>query len=298
MANLKVKLFGAFRVWQNGQPVEGIDSGKAQELFCYLLLFRNRPHSRETLAGFLWRNRPTSQAKKYLRQAIWQIHTTLESEGRPANGRVLLVDPDWIRLNPDADLWLDVACLEKTYMLVRGVPGRALDTIRVQAMRSAADAYTGHLLEGWFQDWCLLERERLQNVFLATLDKLMDYCEVNGDYEAGLADGARVLAIDLARERTHRRLMRLYYLYGDRTAALRQYDRCVHALHEELTVEPAPRTVELYEQMRAGRLVGSGPSSGSDVLDDLQQLRSALDEVQRQLRHHARSVELIINDRD
>jgi len=29
------------------------------------------------------------------------------------------------------------------------------------------------LLEGWYQDWCLYERERLQNIYLLILDKLM-----------------------------------------------------------------------------------------------------------------------------
>jgi two-component SAPR family response regulator len=90
--------------------------------------------------------------------------------------------------------------------------------------------YHGDLLEDWFQDWCLYERERLQNIYLAALDKLMDYCEASRDYDAGLAYGTRILRHDLARERTHRRLMRLYYLAGDRTSALRQYDRCVQIL--------------------------------------------------------------------
>ena len=40
-----------------------------------------------------------------------------------------------------------------------------------------------------------------------------------------LAYGARILHCDRARERTHRRLMRLHFLAGDRTAALRQYPR-------------------------------------------------------------------------
>ena len=36
--------------------------------------------------------------------------------------------------------------------------------------------YRGDLLEGCYQDWCLFERERLQNAYLAMLDKLMVRC--------------------------------------------------------------------------------------------------------------------------
>ena len=50
-------------------------------------------------------------------------------------------------------------------------------------------------------------------------------------------------------ERTHRRMVRIYYKSGERTAALRQYERCVEALNDELGVEPARETVELYEQI-------------------------------------------------
>jgi DNA-binding SARP family transcriptional activator len=48
--------------------------------------------------------------------------------------------------------------------------------------------------------------------------------------------------------------MRLHYLNGDRTAALRQFERCRHALRTELGIEPAAPITLLYEQIRADRL--------------------------------------------
>jgi DNA-binding SARP family transcriptional activator len=41
---------------------------------------------------------------------------------------------------------------------------------------------------------------------------------------------------------------------GDRTAALRQYDRCVLALEEDLGVKPDKRTVALYEKICSGEV--------------------------------------------
>jgi DNA-binding SARP family transcriptional activator len=43
--------------------------------------------------------------------------------------------------------------------------------------------------------------------------------------------------------------MRLAYLAGDRTGALRQYERCFQALEEELSVRPGRRTEELHQQI-------------------------------------------------
>jgi len=62
--------------------------------------------------------------------------------------------------------------------------------------------YQGNLLEAWYQDWCLYERERLQKLFLAMLDMLMDYCEAPQDYETGRTFGNRILQDDRAREHT------------------------------------------------------------------------------------------------
>ena len=48
----------------------------------------------------------------------------------------------------------------------------------------------------------------------------------------------QALLTDPARERTHRRLMRLKYLAGYRAEALRQYDRCAAILQEEFGCFP------------------------------------------------------------
>src|SRR5207249_3587633 len=122
-----------------------------------------------------------------------------------------------------------------------------------QIVRNAIELYRGDLLEDCYQSWCLYERQRLQHLYLTMLDKLICYSEANYEYEAGLDYGMRILQYDRAHESTHRRLMRLYYLAGDRTGALRQFGRCVIALKEELDVLPAEPTMSLYKQIRENR---------------------------------------------
>ncbi len=243
MTELSIQLFGKFTIQADGKRLDGFDSGKVQELLAYLLVYRDRPHPRESLAELLWEASSTTQSKKYLRQTLWQMQQMLPTE------RLILIEPDWIRISPEANYWLDVAEFENAFALVHGVPGHQLGDKIVALLVQAVGFYRGDLLEGWYSDWCLYERERLQNMWLAALDKLMSYCEVKRDYEAGLAFGMQVLRKDRARERTHRRLMRMAYLAGDRTGALRQYERCVQALNEELSVGPSRRTEELHQQI-------------------------------------------------
>jgi DNA-binding SARP family transcriptional activator len=302
MSLLSIHLFGKFCVRCNDQVVDGFDVRKLQELFCYLLLYRARLQSRETLAN-LWDGKSTVQSKKSLRQVLWQLQTALDSHTE-SGSHVLLVDPEWVQLNGEADLWLDVAVFEQAFALVKGVPGEQLEAQSVQAVRSAVELYRGDLLDGWFQDWCLYERERLQNMYLAMLDKLMGYCEAYQEYESGLVYGASILRYDRARERTHQRLMRLQYLAGDRAAALRQYDRCVVALDEELSVPPATRTVALYEQIRADRL-GSLPPAAPQLaaevqlsphlegLRRLEQIQTGLSNIRRQLQQLQQDLQMV-----
>jgi DNA-binding SARP family transcriptional activator len=253
MAPLCVHLFGQFCVKCDSKVVEGLDTRRVQELFCYLLLYRDRPHPRETLANLLWHDCSTAQSKAYLRKALWQLQMAVDSQTKPT-APILLVDSEWIQVNTQAELWLDVAILEQDFAFVHGVPGKALDPVDAQNLRSAVDLYRGDLLEGWYHDWCLYERERLQQLYLAVLEKLMSYSEAHHEYEAGLLFGARILRLDHAHERTYRRMMRLHHRNGDRIAALRQYERCVVALDQELGIKPDELTLALYEQIRGQQL--------------------------------------------
>jgi DNA-binding SARP family transcriptional activator len=296
MPTFSIQLFGKFCVRHEQQILEGFEARKVQELFCYLLLHRDHSLSRETLASILWSDTTTAQSKKNLRQAFWQLQSALGSHDEQVNERVLLVEPDWVQLNTEANFWLDVEVFEQAYKFVQKTPGQELDNSTVQLLQDTIQLYQGPLLEGWYLDWCLLERERLQSMYLTMLDKLMSYCEMRHDYETGLFYGMRIMCYDRARERTHRRMMRLYYLTGDRAEALRQYERCAVALEEELGIRPSKNTIAIYNQIQADQLDEPIPTLVDtdtpsevpappllEVLGHLAQVQRNLDELQNQV---------------
>lgn len=298
MPDLQIHLFGKFSVRHDDRPAAGFDAYKEQELLSYLLLHRNRPHSRETLAGLMWGDASTEKSKKYLRQALWHIQAALEA--RTGGAAVLAVEHDWVQLNAGVSLWLDVEMFERTFALVQDRRGAELDAERLGALETAVQVYRGDLLEGWYQDWCLYERERLQNIYLVMLDKLMCFCEAHGKFELGIHYGSLVLRHDRAHERTHRQLMTFQYLSGDRTGALRQFERCAAALKEELGVRPDKRTAALYNKIRADQGETNAPASGSaslaDVLGHLQQIQAILADLQKRSQKDIATEELTLND--
>jgi DNA-binding SARP family transcriptional activator len=310
MAKLHIQLFGKFCVRRNERALGGFDARKIQELFCYLFLHRDHSLPRETLASILWPETTTTQSKKNLRQALWQLQSALGSQNEPTNDRLLLVDTDWVQLNSEADLWLDVAEFEQVFNLVQKVPGQEFDSSTAQLLQDTVQLYQGPLLEGWYQDWCLLERERLQSIYLAMLDKLMSFSEAHQDYETGLLYGMRIMCYDRARERTHRRMMRLYYLLGDRAEALRQYERCSAALDEELGISPSKGTQALFRQIQADQLEEPLPTTNQvdtsseiptpqllEVLGRLAQVQRSLTELQNQVQQSIHMVETALHDK-
>jgi DNA-binding SARP family transcriptional activator len=265
-------MFGRVAVLRGGEPLSVLS--KALELLCYLVLHRERAHTRETLAGLLWPDAPPAQARKYLRQSLWQLQTNLAVSGGPGTVPMLDVSAARVRVHPEASWWCDVDVVERAHRLARDVPAGALSDRDAAAFEHAVALCQDDLLDTWSQDWCVRERDRLQLVHLDLLDRLTEHAVCRRLLRRGLAHGQRLLRLDPAREVTHRQLMRLYAACGDRTGALRQYGRCVQALAQEFDLPPAAETVELYRRIRDGSL----GSTGADVPPELPGPREPLDE--------------------
>jgi DNA-binding SARP family transcriptional activator len=307
---LRISLLGKFRMQCGEQVLAGFPAPKAQELLGYLLLHRDRPLPREALAGELWCDHTTTQSRKNLRHCLWQLQAALDAHIASSHARLLVTEAEWIQVNPEADLWLDVAVLEQAFARVQSVPVQEMDAEGAVCLRDAVQLYQGDLLEGCYQDWCLYERERLQNMYLTMLDRLMGYDEAHHAYATALGYGARILSYDPVSERTHRRLMRLHYLAGNRTAAMRQYERCATALAEALDARPGKRTLALYEQI-CGDPSGqptlaaaqSDPSLAAPdaalgvVIDHLQQLQASLAQLQRQVQQAVHAAHMALSRR-
>jgi DNA-binding SARP family transcriptional activator len=309
MSVLQIDLFGTFEVRHNGDPVLGLEARKAQELLAFLLIQRSQTYSREFLAELLWGQRAPAQSRKYLRQTLWQVQNAFAGNGRDGTEVCpFVVQGNWVHFNERCDLWLDVASFEAAYAQTQGVAGSDLDGAQAARLRDAVQLYRGDLLQGCYEDWCIFERERLQTMYLAMLDKLIDCCQEHGQYEVGLGYAATILRYDRARERTHRRMMRLYYLSGDRTSALRQYEQLARALREELDVRPSRRSILLRDQIRADQFDVAPPASGApagapppmssappaDPRLHLRQLQQSLVQLQRQIRQEIEAIDFVL----
>jgi DNA-binding SARP family transcriptional activator len=298
VAKFEASLFGRPFVCCHGHEIAGIDTGTAPRLLFYLLLFCDRLHAREKLALEFWPDSTARVARKNLRQALWQLGQWLPGDGET----LLAVESEWVGLNEQVNCLVDTAVFEGIFRRVRGIHGRDLSPEAIYQIKQAVAVYRGDLLEGWPEEWCLYERERFKQMYLTLLDKLVAYSEAKAAYEEGIYYGGQILRHDHAHERTHRRIMRMQALAGDRTAALRQFGECQAALLKELNVVPAQQTLVLYEQIRddtlrpAGGYFSREPDQLPLILEDLQQIRRTLHELQRLLNNDIRFMEQTIQE--
>jgi DNA-binding SARP family transcriptional activator len=289
MNQLRVHLLGKFSARRTGDSAVQFHSQKEEELFCYLLVNRGRLCPRESLASLLWGEAETACSKKYLRTALWHLKSDLECPG----AQLLKTTMECIQLRRGDGLWADIDAVEEASALMQRVSDQELSPQQAAALLDTTRLYQGEFLEGWNQEWCLYERERFQQIYFRLIDRMMGFCEDHRDFDAALELGMRLLRQEPARECTHRRMMRLYDMAGDRCSAIRQFERCVDALREELGVRPSQVTLEVYEQIRTAR--GQDPSrppneplpppnlSLRTLLDHLSHVRTMIESIETQI---------------
>ena len=253
MARLSVRLLGPLQVILDGELITGFESDKVRALLAYLMVETERPHRREKLAGLLWPDWPERSARTNLRRALASLRRGIGDH--QATPPFLHISRQTIQFNSASDAWIDVTAF--TNLLE--AKGTSQQTIR--QLEQAIELYRGDFLEGFsisdspvFEEWTLLNRERLHRLVMEALHRLADCHERRGEYERGLQHAWRQVELDPWREKAHRQLMRLLALSGQRGAALAQYETCHRLLAEELGVKPAAETTRLYEQIRDGEL--------------------------------------------
>lgn len=249
MASLSVKLFGCPQVSDSSNGSEIRLPKIVQALFAYLLVERHRPHSREVLAGIFWGDNSQEKARACLNTAVWRLRSTIEDAIHPDSPYLLMTPQGEISFNANSSYWLDIEAFENLVNQITPGSTSSAPGDHIRSAEQAVELYQGDLLEGYYSDWVLRERERLNSRYLACLAYLMSACYDQNDIESSLWYGQELLNREPLSEQTHRALMRIYWQSGQRAMAIRQYERCRSILQTELGIAPMPETEKLYQQV-------------------------------------------------
>jgi DNA-binding SARP family transcriptional activator len=254
---VEILVLGPAAVKTDGRSLELRDR-KGVGLLAYLATEGRT--SRDKLADLLWTDMNQTDARRNLRQRLYEL------KGKLPDG-CLNTDGDTVGLEPSAQT--DLAQF-------RAHIANGEDEAAVTLWRGAF--LHGLELPGadGFEEWLEPMREGLNTAYHEALRRLATAREERGDLRGALEAHQRLLEDDELQEHHQRETIRLLEALGERENALRQYESYRQTLEQELGDVPLPQTQQLAERVQhAIRRVTDAPTIAE--LDALSlELRSPL----------------------
>jgi DNA-binding SARP family transcriptional activator len=210
----------------------------SKQLLAFVALRRRRVERRQA-AGTLWPFGDDERAAGNLRSALWRL--------RRAGIDVVAADKWSLALS--ADVMVDVHLMEQwATRLIDGRPG-AYD---LAVSPSVIDAL--NLLPGFYDDWALMERERIRQRVLHALEALSERLAADGRFADAIEAAMLATSAEPLRESAQRVLIKAHVAEGNVTEAHRSYRTYQDLMYRELGVVPS-------EDFSAGLGIPAVPAS-------------------------------------
>lgn len=243
---LTVQMLGNFGLTIQDASAK-LPTSRALSVFKYLLLHYREDAPREVLMDLFWPDSSPEAARNNLNVAMHNLRQLLQ---KVTNLTFIQFEHGAYKLASNLKIWLDVEEFEHCVKEGQRLEAQNQLTAAVTEYEIAVNLYQGDFLaDSPYESWAVLDRERLRIAYLDTLDHLSQIYFGQELYAACIRLCQLILNRDLCREDAHCRLMRCYSRLGQVPLALRQYQICVEALQEELDVEPAQETTQLFESI-------------------------------------------------
>ncbi|HVZ40955.1 MAG TPA: BTAD domain-containing putative transcriptional regulator [Candidatus Kapabacteria bacterium] len=212
----------------------------------------NRAPTREELA---LRVAPKARTQEQQKKALYNAASAARAACGSANS-ILAVGASSVELNINAELegsvWVDaleiVRAAERGEELERsGKTGAAFDEFRRALLLSRKGEFAADV----YAEWVDAARDRLREVVRNAALAVARIALRSGQYTAGIEAVSDQLTRDPFDEAAHRSLIRLYNESSNRSAALKQWEKCRKLIKREFGVELEPETMRLRREILA-----------------------------------------------
>jgi DNA-binding SARP family transcriptional activator len=226
-------LFGGPFVTQEQRRMDVPEGSK--RLLVFVALHRGRV-DRRYAAGALWPGGNDVRAAGNLRSALWRLNG--------ASIRLLSADKQGLVLREDVLVDLHLV----SSWAARLIGDRACeDDLRI--IPAGIDALD--LLPGWYEDWALVERERVRQRLLHALEALSQ--RLTDEMRCAEAVEAAMVAVSAEplRESAQRSLIRAHLAEGNWVEGRRTFEAYRKLLYRELGTKPDPDLAALVHRPTA-----------------------------------------------
>lgn len=228
-AALTLRLLGGFELRSADHDLP-MPQG-AQRLIA-LLALEGQPVNRTSAAGRLWPETLEERSTANLRSTLWRIRRCAP-DLRVVDGTAQAL---WLGPELLSDV-TEMTTLAGSLISRRDTLG-AVDPSLDPPFESL-QSLRGTLLPGWYEDWVLIERERLQQLQIHGLEALARRWAAAGRYGEAVQAALSAVQREPLRESAHRVLIDVYLAEGNRVDALRQYRLYERLLADELGAAPS-----------------------------------------------------------
>jgi DNA-binding SARP family transcriptional activator len=215
----RVSLLGGFELCVNGENIELPHS--AQRLISFLAVNRGAL-MRMFVAGSLWTGASEAKANSSLRSVLCRLRP--RSAVIHATSTHLSLAPS---VKTDLADWGDV---------VHRLRDDAVAPLPADVI-ALTDA--GELLPDWYDDWLIVERERVRQRRVHSLEAVCMRLTEAGRYAEAIEAGLAAVAVEPLRESGHVAVMHVHLAEGNLVEASRQYEQLRDLLRENLGTQPS-----------------------------------------------------------
>lgn len=239
---LAFQAFGRTQVKINAQPIN-LKDWQAQNVrdLIFVLLANPEGLTREQIGAYFWQDISSEELKFRLKNTLYRLRRVIGTEA-------VLLEDDYYRFNWALDYEYDVEGFVagiKNSQSARGVDEK------IQQYVSAIKNYHGVYLADVEDTWVVADREHYAQLYIEALLHLTQLYIEKKAYRTALRYCNQALSEDACLEEAHRMAMRIHAVMGNRAAVVRQYERCLAALKEEIQAPPSDETRALYELLLA-----------------------------------------------
>ncbi len=249
--HFNIRFFGDFEILVDGEALPLGTNAKALAILKYLLAHRARPVSRDHLMGWLWPESSANRARWSLNSAVRALRKLSAGwASRAPHAGFVVHEGGCYHLHPSVRVSTDVDEFDAHYEHGHRLTKRGRVHEAAIEYEAAVRLYRGdYLVEELYEDWTMVQRERLINAYVCALARLAGYYAETARYEEGARVCYRILEKEPCHESAYRVLMECLAGLGLPTLAGRQYRLCEKILRREFGVSPSSETETLYRHI-------------------------------------------------
>ncbi|MDN5351822.1 MAG: hypothetical protein PWQ12_741 [Clostridiales bacterium] len=224
-------------------------SKKIWELYKFMLTYRDRAFTPESLMDQLWVSESYNDPRSTLRRQMHRLRQALLEDSCADCDKTLLFSNGYYKWNHSIPVSLDneqfEAFVDEGEHLRDISPNEAL-----KAYRAALDLYVGDYLPECFdQHWVFPIRNHYRRLYLTAVEHTVELLLTIKNYDEIVQLCQKAIQIDTYEEHFHLRLMEALMHKGQQKQALEHYEYITGFYYQEMGLKPSNEMKALYKKL-------------------------------------------------